>query len=106
MTKIEIKNNGCAEVAHADLSGNILIPPGVSTLSIPDASVKSLMDAMKRRAPQVFIRLIVDEAKPVKKKKRNGTKPKGKPSGNKKKSKPDASEKPDSKKPSNDGGEE
>lgn len=69
--KIKVKNNGCAEVAYADLFGKVLILPGESTLEVADNSVKPLIAAMNRRAPQVTIKVIVD--KPV-----SGPKPKPK----------------------------
>jgi len=73
MATIVVKNNGCAEVAYADSLGKILIKPGDATLEIPDASVKSFIEAMERRAPYVKIRVVIDE--PTPKPKKRGSRP-------------------------------
>jgi len=104
--KIKAKNNGCAEVAYADLFGKVLVLPGESVLDIPDESVKPLITTLKRRAPQVFIEVIVD--KPAVPKPPASEKARSKKS---KKAKKPADKKPADKKPDNinppsiDGGE-
>jgi hypothetical protein len=53
--KIKIKNNGCAEVAYADIRGKLIISPGESIVEISSESLPTLVASMERRAPQVFI---------------------------------------------------
>ena len=65
MAKISVTNNGCAEMAYAYGNGSILVVPGTNTLEVPDDVVKPFIAAMKRRAPHVFVKVLIDA--PVKK---------------------------------------